>query len=118
MICHQMRDNVCKSSAPDRGLVLSCIEDQRFININVNNRASCYWHSIFAHACALIGYDLPQRYTKWRSKCVSVFAQCDAGAIYEECPNSCLSTCSSSKNEYGFNSICRQHCVAGRIYLE
>ncbi len=96
---------------------MSCIEDQRFIQIDNNTRASCYWHSIFAHACALTGYDLPQKYTKWRGECESIFGKCGAGTIYEECPVSCLNLCGNRDNEHELNSVCRQQCLAGKIYL-
>ncbi|CAF3994218.1 unnamed protein product, partial [Rotaria sordida] len=114
-LCHQIRDNVCKSGAYVHGLLLSCIEDQRFIQITMNSRASCYWHSIFAHACALIGYDIPQKYIKWRDECQLVFSKCGAGTIYEECPHSCLNTCSDRDDEHELNSVCRQQCLGGCI---
>lgn len=104
---------MCRYGAYVHGLILSCIEDQRFIQIDKNNSASCYWHSIFAHACALIGYDILPKYTTWRSTCESVFGQCGAGTIYEECPNSCLRTCSARDDEHEFNSVCRQQCLGG-----
>jgi hypothetical protein len=80
--------------------------------------ASCYWHSIFAHACALTDADLPQKYTKWRDECKSVFGQCGAGTVYEECPRSCLNSCSERDDEDESNSVCKQQCLAGKIYLE
>ncbi len=115
--CHQIKNDVCESHAYVYGLILSCIEDQRYTEIQNNTRASCYWHAIFAHACALTGKELPQRYTNWRSKCDSTFAQCGAGTVYEECPYSCLHSCSYQKGQRRLNSICTDQCIAGEIYL-
>lgn len=95
--------------------MLSCIEDQRWTLIHNNTRASCYWHSIFAHACALIGHDVAPKHTKWRAQCASVFRKCDAGSVYEECPSSCINSCSDRDDENGLNSVCRQQCLAGKI---
>ena len=94
---------------------MSCIEDQRWTLIHNNTRASCYWHSIFAHACALIGHEVAPKHTKWRAQCASVFRQCDAGTVYEECPSSCINSCSDRTDENGLNSVCRQQCLAGKI---
>ena len=79
----------------------------------MNTRASCYWHAIFAHGCALNGHDVPQKYVNWRAQCESVFGQCGAATVYEECPHSCLSSCSDKDDEHEYNSICRQQCLAG-----
>lgn len=113
-VCHKIKNNVCKTGAYVHGLLLSCVEDQRWTLIENNTRTSCYWHSIFAHACALIGHELPPKYTKWRVQCESVFSKCDAGTVYEECPSSCLKSCSDRDDENELNSICRQQCLAGK----
>lgn len=93
---------------------MSCIEDQRWTFIHNNTRASCYWHSIFAHACALIGHEVPAKHTKWRAQCGAVFRKCDAGTVYEECPSSCINSCSDRDEENGLNSVCQQQCLAGK----
>lgn len=98
-------------------MLLSCAEDQRFTKIENNTRASCYWHSIFAHACALIGYNIPPKYTKWRGQCESVFNKCGAETVYDECPLSCLNSCSDKDNEHELNSVCRQQCIAGKCFF-
>ena len=80
-----------------------------------NSHAWCYWHSIFAHACALVGQDLPQKQNKWHDQCEAVFGKCGAGTTYEECPHSCLNSCSDRDDEHELNSVCRQQCLAGKI---
>ncbi|CAF1077448.1 unnamed protein product [Adineta steineri] len=113
--CHRIKNNVCKSGAHVHGLILSCVEDQRHTPISKHNRASCYWHSIFAHACALTGNDHPQKNTKWRSECEAVFTQCGAGTVYEECPHSCLNSCSDKADKHGSHSTCKKECIAGCV---
>ncbi|CAF3348387.1 unnamed protein product [Rotaria socialis] len=116
--CHRIRDNVCKFGAPVHGLILSCIKDQRVTRINMDIRAYCYWHSAFAHACALIGYDIAKKYTQWRGGCESVLGQCSVGTTYEECPFTCLKTCSDPDGEHEHNSVCRQQCLAGCVCIK
>ena len=104
---------MCKASAPVIGLILSCVEDQRYIQISTNSRASCYWYSAFAHACASAGHSLSQSRPKWRDQCDSVLGQCGAGTVYAECPHSCLNSCSDKDADQEGDSICRQQCLAG-----
>ncbi|CAF0823545.1 unnamed protein product [Adineta steineri] len=113
--CHRIKNNVCKSGAHVHGLILSCVEDQRHTPIHKHNRASCYWHSIFAHACALACNDHPQKNTKWRGECEAVFTQCGAGTVYEECPHSCLNSCSDKADKHGSHSTCKKECIAGCV---
>lgn len=97
------------------GLVLSCIEDQRYIQMNKSSAASCYWHSAFAHACALAGYGIVEKYPKWRQQCESVLGQCGAGTVYQECPHSCLNSCSDKDPDQERGLVCRQQCLAGKF---
>jgi hypothetical protein len=66
----------------------------------------------------LAGYDLPQKYTEWLGECESTFGKCGAGTVYKECPHSCLNSCSDRDNEHELNSVCKQQCLAGKIYLK
>ena len=109
-----MRDDVCKIGAPIHALVLSCIEDQKYVGDNMKLRASCYWHSIFAHACTVKGHAIPGKYVKWRSECDSVFGRCGSKTVYEECPCTCLMTCSRPLDDPEANKFCRQHCLPGK----
>lgn len=85
--------------------------------MNTSLSASCHWYSAFAHACALAGYGLHQKYPKWREQCESIFGRCGAGTVYQECPHSCLNSCSDKNNDDEWGLICKQQCLAGQLHF-
>ena len=64
----------------------------------------------------MISADLPQKHLKWRDQCKSVYGECGAGTAYDECPQTCLNSCSDRDDEDECTSVCKQECLAGKIY--
>lgn len=98
-------------------LTLSCVEDQRFISIPSNEKMNCYWYAAYARVCALKGFSVLDNDRNWRSKCYSTFAPCGPGSVYEDCPMSCIQSCSDNNDNLESNSICHQQCLTGKSFL-
>lgn len=113
--CRKLKHEVCKSAACVAGLLLSCVDDLRYTPVEAHKQASCHWTSIFAHACALTGSDIPQKHPKWRKQCEAVYPDCGAGSVYDECPTTCLNSRSQPENERALNAICQRGCLAGKF---